>query len=187
MAALDEWYHGYRFAQDARNDLFHPKLVLHYLAKSIPNEGPPDDLIDRDVRIDYHGYRFAQDARNDLFHPKLVLHYLAKSIPNEGPPDDLIDRDVRIDYGKLFHLLTANRQLGDNFGLLRQLACEGTVSSAVRSGFPMEELTEPENLPSLLYYFGLLSIGAARETTPLLRIPNQTARHLLCGQPISHG
>ena len=135
----------------------------------------------------YHGYRFAQDARNDLFHPKLVLHYLAKSIPNEGPPDDLIDRDVRIDYGKLFHLLTANRQLGDNFGLLRQLACEGTVSSAVRSGFPMEELTEPENLPSLLYYFGLLSIGAARETTPLLRIPNQTARHLLCGQPISHG
>ena len=130
----------------------------------------------------YRGYRFAEDARNDLYHTNLVLRYVAESIPNAGPPDDLIDRNVRIDYGKLFHLLTVNRQLGDTFDVLRQQACEGdgTVYGAVRDGFLLEDLAESENLPSLLHYCGLLSIRAAREHIPLLGIPNRTVRRLLC-------
>ena len=129
----------------------------------------------------YRGYRFAQDARNDLYYTNLVLNYLAESIPNAGPPGDLIDRNMRIDCGELFHLLTVNRQLNDNFDLLRQLACKGTVDSAVRSGFPLEELAEPENLPSLLHYFGLLSIRKVRDGMPRLAIPNQTVRQLMYG------
>ena len=129
----------------------------------------------------YRGYRFAQHARNDLFHTNLVLRYLAESIPNAGPPPDLIDRNVRIDYGKLFHLLTVNRQPDDSFDLLRQLACEGTVAGAVGRGFPLERLADPENLLSLLYYFGLLSIREVRDGMPRLAIPNQTIRRLLCG------
>ena len=129
----------------------------------------------------YGGYRFAPDAPNNLYHTNLVLHYLAESIPNAGPPDDLIDRNVRIDYGKLFHLLAVNRQLGDTFDLLRHQACDGTVDGAVRDGFLLEDLAEPENLPSLLHYLGLLSIRAARENIPRLGIPNRTVRHLLCG------
>ena len=131
----------------------------------------------------YRGYRFAGDARNDLYHTNLVLRYLAESIPNAGPPDDLIDRDLRIDYGKLFRLLSVNRQLGDTFDLVRQQACEGegTVYAAVNDGFLLEDLAEPQNLPSLLHYCGLLSIRAAREHTPLLGVPNRTVRRLLCG------
>ena len=102
---------------------------------------------------------------------------------NAGPPDAPIDRHVRIDYGKLFDLLSVNRQLGDTFDLLRQHACEGegTVYAAVSDGFLLEDLAEPENLPSLLHYCGLLSIRAAPEHTPLLGVPNQTVRRLLCG------
>ena len=93
----------------------------------------------------YRGYRFARDAPNDLYHTNLVLRYLAESIPNAGPPDDLIDRNVRTDYGKLFHLLTVSRQLGDTFALLRQQACEGegTVYAAVSDGFLLEDLPTP--------------------------------------------
>ena len=131
----------------------------------------------------YAGYRFAQDARNDLYHTTLVLHYLMESIPNAGPPDDLIDRNVRIDCGRLRRLLTVNRQLNDTFDLLRQLACEGTLDGAVRDGFLPEELARPENLPSLLHYFGLLSIRPVRENTPQLGIPNQALRRLFCGSP----
>ena len=65
---------------------------------------------------------------------------------------------------------------------MRQQACEGegTVYGAVGDGFLLEDLAEPQNLPSLLHYFGLLSIRAAREHTPLLGIPNQTVRRLWC-------
>ena len=131
----------------------------------------------------YAGYRFAQDARHDLYHTTLVLHYLMQSIPNVGPPDDLIDRNVRIDFGRLHRLLTVNPQLSSTFDLLRQLACEGTLDGAVRDGFLPEELAQPENLPSLLHYFGLLSIRPVRENAPQLGIPNQALRRLFCGSP----
>ena len=53
MAVMGEWYNGYRFAKGAANDLYNTDMVLYYLNGSIPNEAPPDDLIDTNVRIDY--------------------------------------------------------------------------------------------------------------------------------------
>ncbi len=55
-AALDvmrEWYDGYRFAEDARGDLYNTDMVLYYLKQSVPNEPMPRELIDTNVRIDY--------------------------------------------------------------------------------------------------------------------------------------
>ena len=53
MAVMGAWYAGYRFAEGARNDLYNTDMVLYYLTESVPNEEPPRDLIDRNVRIDY--------------------------------------------------------------------------------------------------------------------------------------
>ena len=55
-AALDvmrEWYNGYRFARQARGDLYNTDMVLYYLRESVPNRSMPDELIDTNVRIDY--------------------------------------------------------------------------------------------------------------------------------------
>ena len=110
----------------------------------------------------YNGYRFAKGAANNLHNTDMVLYYVIESIPNKPEPDDLIDTNVRIDYGKLRHLLTVNRQLNGNFDLLRHLIGTGWVDSEITSGFPLEQLTQRENFPSLLHYFGLLSIRGAR-------------------------
>ncbi len=110
----------------------------------------------------YNGYRFAKGAQGDLYNTDMVLYYLKHSVPNQPPPDDLIDVNVRIDYRKLRHLLVVNREVGvrfnGNFDLLRNIAGEGGADADVNLGFPLEELVEPENFLSLLYYFGLLSI-----------------------------
>ena len=53
MAVMGEWYNGYRFAKDAPHDLYNTDMVLYYVKWSIPNQAPPDDLIDTNVRIDY--------------------------------------------------------------------------------------------------------------------------------------
>ena len=55
-AALDvmrEWCDGYRFSEDAANDLYNTDMVLHYLKDSVPNKPMPRRLIDPDMRIDY--------------------------------------------------------------------------------------------------------------------------------------
>ena len=50
IAVMDEWYNGYRFATATGNHLYNTDMVLYYLKASIPNEAPPDDLIDTNVR-----------------------------------------------------------------------------------------------------------------------------------------
>ena len=129
----------------------------------------------------YDGYRFAKRAQQDVYNTDMVLYYVKWSIAEGGPPDELIDANVRIDYGKLRHLLTVNRRLNGNFDLLRHLLGAGWVDSELRSGFPLEELTQRANFVSLLHYFGLLSIRDLRDDVPRLAIPNQTVRRLMYG------
>ena len=50
---MSEWYNGYRFAKTARNDLYNTDMVLYYVKHAVRNGSAPDELIDRNVRIDY--------------------------------------------------------------------------------------------------------------------------------------
>ena len=136
----------------------------------------------------YNGYRFAKNAPGDLYNTDMVLHYLKDSVPNKPMPDDLIDTNVRIDYTKLRHLLLVNqrasaeaRRLNGNFDLLRHLIGEGETEADLSLSFPLEELDEPENFLSLLYYFGLLSIRGVSGGAVRLGIPNQTVWRLMYG------
>ena len=148
---------------------------------------------DVDVTLDvmrewYNGYRFSKNAPGDLYNTDMVLYFIKHSIPNKPMPDDLIDPNVRIDYTKLRHLLLMNqrasaeaRRLNGNFDLLRHLIGEGETEADINLSFPLEELDEPENFLSLLYYFGLLSIRGVSGGAVRLGIPNQTVWRLMYG------
>ena len=129
----------------------------------------------------YNGYRFATTADTDLFNSDMVLYYLKDSMPNRDVPEYLIDTNVRIDYGKLRHLLVTGRQLNGNFDLLRDVIAEEQVDTRIQPGFPLKDLTKPENFFSLMHYFGLLSIRCVRGVMPRLAIPNQTVKRLMYG------
>ena len=163
--------------------------------------------VDADVALDvmrewYDGYRFATNADETVYNTDMVLYFLNAILPNKPMPDDLIDVNVRIDYGKLRHLLTVSRQMGDsgrsedttrggatagsvrlngNFDLLRQVIGEGEVQADIQTSFPLERLNQRDNFLSLLHYFGLLSIRTAKAGEVQLGIPNQTVRRLLYG------
>ena len=129
----------------------------------------------------YNGYRFAKTAEVDLYNTDMVLYYLKHSMPNRPVPDELIDTNVRIDYDKLRHLLVVGRKLNGNFDLLRDVIGEEQVDTRIRTSFPVNRLTRPENFLSLLHYFGLLSIREVVRGIPRLAIPNQTVKRLMYG------
>ncbi len=129
----------------------------------------------------YDGYRFAKAAETDLYNTDMVLYYLKHSIPNREVPEYLIDTNVRIDYGKLRHLLVTGRQLNGNFDLLRDVIGSEQADTRIQPGFPLKDLTRPENFLSLMHYFGLLSIRDVQGVMPRLAIPNQTVKRLMYG------
>ena len=53
LGTMREWYNGYRFAEDAEQDVYNTDMVLYYLVESLGRTRPPEQLIDYNVRVDY--------------------------------------------------------------------------------------------------------------------------------------
>ena len=66
LAVMREWYNGYRFAEDAEDDLYNTDMVLYFLDESMPNKRGPRELIDTNVRIDYGKLRHLLTVNRQL-------------------------------------------------------------------------------------------------------------------------
>ncbi len=134
----------------------------------------------------YGNYLFSENApaSERLYNTDMVLYFMREYFKESTLPRDLIDRNVRIDYGKLRHLIVIDKgenfspTTNGNFSKLKQVIEEGETSTRLVQGFPIKELSVPENFKSLLFYFGLLTIqGRDRDQTRLC-IPNETIKRL---------
>ena len=165
MAVMREWYNGYRFSEEAEDDLYNTDMVLYYLKHSIPNKRGPRQLIDTNVRIDYVKLRHLVVVNRDV---ALAAERAAGT-----------DAPCQVSSVAELHNATA-LDLNGNFDVLRQVMAEGQIDSDLNESFPVEQLGERENFLTLLHCFGLLSI---RGTDGRLRlgVPNQTVRRLLYG------
>ncbi len=131
----------------------------------------------------YNHYKFALRSNSEIFNTVLVLYFLREYLKESRIPDQLIDNNARIDYMKLRYLIISDKkgtpQTNGNFSQLRQIIETGSVHSKIAVSFPVEELVDPTNFISLLYYFGLLTVrGIDDEDTPVLAIPNETIKRL---------
>ncbi len=134
----------------------------------------------------YGNYRFSEYAEKDggLYNSDMILYFFKEYFRIHNIPDQLIDRNVRVDYGKLKHLILVGQDSGHtptsngNFSKLKQIIEKGETSTQLVSGFPLSELTHPENFKSLLFYLGLLTIKGQELGEARLTIPNETVRRL---------
>ena len=132
----------------------------------------------------YNNYRFSKKDDVTLFNSDMILYFLDNYMPGMELPDDLIDHNVRIDYRKLRHLIVVDQDKtkpptpNGNFSKLKEIIEQGSTSSKIVKGFPLETLKDPENFKSLLFYLGLLAIKDTEKDKLRLAIPNETVRRL---------
>jgi len=62
MQVMNQWYNGYIFAEESKDSLFNPCMVLNFIADSILNRDInsdlPKNLIDQNVRFDYEKLKY---------------------------------------------------------------------------------------------------------------------------------
>jgi hypothetical protein len=95
----------------------------------------------------------------------------------------LFDDNVKTDYEKLRHLVLIDKkglkETNGNFSKLKTVIEDGFVKSEIKKSFPLKFLERHENFSSLLFYFGLLTIGAVEKGDKLrLVIPNEAIKKL---------
>ncbi|MGE5340919.1 MAG: AAA family ATPase [Candidatus Omnitrophota bacterium] len=57
MEIMHNWYNGYRFSKRVQNQLFNPTQILYFIKEYMKNAEPPQEMIDRNLRVDYHKLR----------------------------------------------------------------------------------------------------------------------------------
>ncbi|MBQ9367982.1 MAG: AAA family ATPase, partial [Victivallales bacterium] len=124
----------------------------------------------------YDHYRFSQDGGEQVCNPVLLLGFLRSCIVSKRFPRDMIDENLRTDYHKLRHVVTTNGRLNGKFNALEQLVTEGSVTANLIRSFQAETLTRTESFLSLLFYYGMVTIGEVDYEGVRLTIPNQLMR-----------
>jgi hypothetical protein len=131
----------------------------------------------------YNHYRFALRATSEVFNTVHVLYFMQEYMKESEIPSILVDENVRFDYNKLRHFIIIDKEgkaaANGNFSQLREIIETGSVHSNIARSFPIKKRIDPENFTSLLYYFGLLTIGGVdEEKKAILKIPNESIRRL---------
>ena len=127
----------------------------------------------------YDHYRFSEKNNEQVCNPVLLLGFLKHCMDEEGFPREMIDENLRTDYHKLRHVVTTNGKLNGKFDALEKLVTDGGISMKLIRSFQADTLNKPESFISLLFYYGMVTIGDVDFDGVQLRIPNQLMRQFV--------
>ena len=145
---------------------------------SIPADSDIDAIVN-DMKPWYDNYCFAEDAlkkKTRMFNCDMVLYYLRNYMDNGCSPRQMIDPNTRTDYGKMKKLLQFDKLDGERKGIIRKIAEEEQIVTQLYESFSAYQIPKAEIFPSLLFYYGMLTIKGTRGSKLVLGIPNNNVR-----------
>ncbi len=145
---------------------------------SIPVDSDIDAIVN-DMKPWYDNYCFAEEAlkkKTRMFNCDMVLYYLRYYMDNGCSPRQMIDPNTRTDYGKMKKLLQFDKLDGERKGIIRKIAEEEQIVTQLYESFSAYQIPKAEIFPSLLFYYGMLTIKGTRGSKLILGIPNNNVR-----------
>ena len=124
----------------------------------------------------YNNNCFSEDCIDEqkLFNSDMALCFISNYIARSGKiPLQMIDSNVRSDYSKMRKMVGIDRSFGSKGQIMQQIIEDRGISGSLKPEFSIEDLLVPENLPSHLFYMGLLTYGLDKYGDPGFVIPNQ--------------
>ena len=145
---------------------------------SIPADSDIDAIVN-DMKPWYDNYCFVKQAlkkKTRMFNCDMVLYYLRNYMDAGCPPEEMIDPNTRTDYGKMKKLLQFDKLDGERKGIIRKIAEEEQIVTQLYESFSAYQIPKAEIFPSLLFYYGMLTIKGTRGSKLILGIPNNNVR-----------
>ena len=154
------------------------RAMLCYYQEAGRLKGDVEEMIE-EMKPWYDNYCFAKESlKTDpkIFNSDMVLYYLRNRMQSGKSPEQMIDPNTKTDYNKMKKLIRLDRLDGNRKGVLRKITEEGKILTGLFSSFSADELTNPDIFPSLLFYYGMLTIIGTRGDRVILGIPNNNVR-----------
>lgn len=123
----------------------------------------------------YDNYCFAEDSfgvEPSMYNSNMVIYYMSLLIRTGRSPKDMRDPNSKTDYAKMKRLVRLDRLDGDRKGVVRTIAEQGYIDATIETTFPAIEMINPNMFVSLLFYYGMLTIGGTALDKLHLVVPN---------------
>ena len=131
----------------------------------------------------YDNYCFAWECIGQtMYNSDMVLYFLNNYLLKKSAPSDMLDRNIRTDYSKLRHFIRIDKMQEEGRSVITRLIDTGEVNgNVIKDSFPAENLADPGNFVSLLYYFGLLTYDRIEYGETIMKVPNLAVREQIYG------
>jgi hypothetical protein len=127
----------------------------------------------------YDNNCFSEDSIDDdrMYNSDMGLFFIREYIKKNGKiPENMVDSNISSDYNKMTKLIRFEQQFGEKTSLIQRINNDGYIYGTIKPEFALNDLDRYENLVSLMFYMGLLSVGAHQAGRTKLIIPNSTVR-----------
>jgi hypothetical protein len=143
-------------------------------------EIPPSEIAPtlEDLRLWYDGYLFAHRAKQKLYNPNMVLYFAAAYKDTQNYPDSMLDPNIASDYSKIQNLFNIQGNAEQYLGVLRDLLEKGAVSATLTDQYSFKRGFTQDDLVSLLFYMGFLTIRGFHLGTYNFSFPNYVIKKL---------
>jgi len=128
-----------------------------------------------DLKPWYDGYCFSKDCLKNgqgMYNPNNVLSYLNILIETGNPPASLIDPNTAMEFNKLRKMVDIDNRNNAN-SIINKIVSDGYTTDELFEEFDADKIEKKEYLPSLMYYYGMLTIGEVDDDELKLVIPNR--------------
>ena len=155
------------------------EMIRYYKAVGAIGDDKTEDDIINDIKPWYDNYCFSKRSfptEPKMFNCDMVCYYMSTLVDTGYRPDNLVDPNTMTDYGKLKRLIEIDNMEEHRLHVIHEIAEKGFIYGTLVSHFPAERIMDYDNFVSLLYYYGMLTIGGVRGESLKLIIPNNNVR-----------
>ena len=129
------------------------------------------------MRENYDGYKFSVNATEKLYNSNMCLYFLNEYLEQRKIPTQLIDVNIASDYTKLGNMLDLCKGEEREKIIEKTVSGEGIISEITAKFNPAMEFGE-QDLISMLFYLGYLTIQDNVADYPKLNIPNLVMKEI---------
>ncbi len=135
-------------------------------------------MVLQDVKMWYDGYLFGRDHTEHLYNPNMVLYFAQEYQKFQKYPAILLDANIASDYVKIRNLFNIKGNAEQFARVLKSLTEVGGIDTPLVSMFNLERAFGTEDLVSLLFYMGFLTIQYEDLGSYYFTFPNYVIRTL---------
>ena len=155
------------------------QMIRYYKEVGAIGEDKTEDDIIADMKPWYDNYCFADDSYGvepSMFNCDMVCYYMSQLVDTGKRPKVMVDPNTMTDYGKLKRLIEIDNMEENRLRIIHEIIEKGYIQGILVSHFPAERIMDYDNFVSLLYYYGMLTIGGVEGELLTLIIPNNNVR-----------